>query len=115
MNIKIAFHNMTHSQPMEDHVRQKVGKISEFLKYETQLLPFNIEVWLKANAQHPHHQVELHVKTAHFNLHTHDEGTDIYVALDNTIDTMVELVKKEKERRRDARRMPNNEKAKFQK
>jgi ribosome-associated translation inhibitor RaiA len=39
----------------------------------------------------------------------------MYVCIDNAIDKMVEILKKEKERRRDARREPDNEKAKFQK
>ena len=116
MNIKISFHNMSHSQPLEQHARSKLAKISDAIKHEADLLPFTIEVWLKANAQHPHHRAEIHVKTAHFNMHTHDEsGADMYVAVDNAIDKMVDMLKKEKERRREQRRRPSSEKADFQK
>ena len=107
---------MSHSQPLEEHTRSKVGKIADTIKHEADHLPFEIEVWLKANAQHPHHRAEVHVRTARFNFHTHDEGgADMYVAVDNAIDKMVEMLKKEKERRRDARRTPNTDKAMFQK
>lgn len=116
MNTKISFHNMTHSLPLEEHTRSKLAKILDIVKHEADQSPFQIEVWLKANAQHPHHRAEVHVKTAHFNFHTHDEtGADMYVSIDNAIDKMVEMLKKEKERRRDARRTPNTEKANFQK
>lgn len=107
---------MTHSLPLEEHTRSKLAKILEILKREADQAPFEVEVWLKANAQHPHHRAEIHVKTAHFNMHTHDEsGADMYVSVDNAIDKMVDMLKKEKERRRDERRRPNSEKADFQK
>lgn len=107
---------MSHSLPLEEHTRSKLVKILDIVKRESDQTPFEVEVWLRANAQHPHHRAEVHIKTAHFNLHTQDEtGADMYVSIDNAIDKMVAMLKKERERRRDDRRTPNSEKANFQK
>ncbi len=113
MNIKISFHNMPHSDPMEHHIRAKLVKISEILQGQADATPFNIEVWLKANKLHPHHRVEIHVKTPIVDLHAHDEGTDMYIAADNAIDKMVALIRKDKERMRDKFQRPETDKKKF--
>lgn len=116
MNTKISFHNMAHSKPLEDHTLSKLMKIADIVKAEGHQTPFDVEVWLKANSQHPHHRAEVHLKTAHLNLHAHDEGgADMYVAIDNAIDKVVGMIKKEKERRKDERRTSISEKAMFQK
>lgn len=104
---------MQHSGPMEEHATQKLEKISDFLKSSEQASPYGVELWLKANKQHPHHAVELHLKTPHLDLNAHDEGTDMYVAIDNTIDKMVSLIKKEVSKKRDKHRKVETEKSKF--
>lgn len=113
MNTKISFHNMPHSEPMEQHATEKLGKILEFVNKDS--TPLNIELHLKANKQHPHHAAQLHVKTPHFDLSTHDEGPDMYIVIDNTIDKMVSLLKKDKERLRDKYHKPETEKKNFSK
>ena len=62
---------------------------------------------------HPHHAAELHLKTSQFDLHAHDEGTDMYVTIDNTIDKMVTLVTKQKKINIDKQRKTNTEKRSF--
>jgi len=114
MNIKIAFQNMPHSDPMEEHVRQKLEKITEILHDEAELTPFNIDVELRANPSHPHHRVNVHLKTAHLSFNTHEEGTDMYFAIDSAIDKMVEIAKKEREKRKDKRRGSSGPKADFE-
>jgi ribosomal subunit interface protein len=96
MDIKITFINMEHSAPMEAHAQEKLKKISEFIVGPEWPTPKHLELWLKANKLHPHHGVELHLKTPRFSLNTHYEGTDMYYVLDRTIDKMVKLLKKEK-------------------
>jgi ribosomal subunit interface protein len=113
MNIKISFHNMPHSEPLELHAREKLGKIEELLKAQAEATPFNIELWLKANKLHPHHAAELHIKTPIYNLHAHDQGADMYIVIDTTIDTMIGLIKKEKERMLDKFHKPETDKKKF--
>ena len=113
MNIKISFHNMPHSEPLEAHTKEKIDKIFEVLKRATETTPFNVEVWLKAHKTHPHHVAEMHLKTKNFDLMAHDEGPDMYVAVDNTVDKMVRLIKKEKERMSDRHHKIENEKKSF--
>lgn len=113
MQIKISFHNMDHSDPLEQHALQKLEKLHELLKASDQNPPFFVELWLKSNKQHPHHATELHLKTSSLDLHAHDEGTDLYVAVDNTIDKMVKLVKKAKQKNKDKLRKADNEKKNF--
>lgn len=112
-DIKIAFHNMEHSDPMENHVRQKIQKISDLLKSEKNLSPLFAEFWLKSKKQHPHHEAEFHLKTPSFDLNSHDSGPDMYIVIDNTIDKMVALLKKEKEMQRDRNRKANTDKKNF--
>lgn len=113
MQIKISFHNMDHSDPIEKHARQKLEKLHELLKQDDQKPPFFVEFWLKAQKLHPHHATELHLKTSALDLHAHDEGPDMYVAIDNTIDKMVKLVDKQKKKTRDKMRKPSTEKTSF--
>lgn len=113
MKIKITFHNMPHSDAMENHAREKLEKINDLLQSQAAATPFNVELWLKANKLHPHHAVELHVKTPVFNCNAHDEGTDMYVVLDSTIDKMIKQLAKEKDRHLDARHKPDTEKKNF--
>ena len=113
MKKKITFHNMPHSDPLGEHATQKLEKINDFLKSSEQLTPFHVELWLKANKQHPHHAVELHLKTPDLDLNAHDQGADMYVAIDNTIDKMVSLIKKQVSKKRDKYRKVETEKKKF--
>lgn len=113
MNTKITFHGMPSSAPLEQHAREKVKKCIDLIEGQAEHLPFFIEFWLKANKQHPHHAAELHVKTGRLDLNTHEEGTDLYMVIDNTVDKMVALIKKEKERLLDKTHKPDTEKQRF--
>lgn len=113
LKAKITFHNMPHSPTLEEHALQKTNKFLSILKAEGTQTPLFAELWLKANKQHPHHAVELHLKTPLFDLHSHDEGTDMYLVIDAAIDKMATLLKKEKERRRDKVRKADTEKGQF--
>ncbi|KKQ33106.1 MAG: hypothetical protein US49_C0002G0001 [candidate division TM6 bacterium GW2011_GWF2_37_49] len=112
-NIKIAFQNMEHSEPLDSHTRSKLQKVSDMLSKEENITPLFAEFWLKSHKQHPHSSAEFHLKTPRFDLHAHDEGTDLYVVVDNTIDKMVAQLKKEKERFRESHRKPDSEKSRF--
>ncbi len=115
MSIKITFHNMSHSDPMEAHANEKLEKLTELVGNSDGSHPFRIELWLKANKQHPHHAAELHLRSAHYDLNAHDEGTDMYAVIDTTIDKMVGLLKKEKRRFMDKMHKPDTEKKNFYK
>ncbi len=110
---KITFHNMPHSPTIEEHALQKLNKFLDILKTEGNPTPLFAELWLKANRLHPHHSVELHLKTPQLDLHAHDEGTDMYLVIDAAIDKMTTLIKKEKQKNRDKIRKTPTEKSKF--
>lgn len=114
MKIKISFHNMPHSQALEEHCHAKLKKIQDHLGSEDGQ-PLHLELWLKANKIHPHHAVEIHLKTPHFDLNAHNDGADMYIVADQTIDKMVALLIKEKDRRREKIRKPETEKSLFRK
>ncbi len=114
MNLKITFHNMPHSEPLEAHAHQKFTKLAELLAHTNERSPVHAELWLKANKQHEHHATELHIKSSSLDLNAHDEGPDMYIAIDNTMDKMLRQVKKEKERLRDKAHKPDTEKRKFE-
>ena len=101
MDKKITFHNMDHSDPMEQHAHDKLAKIEDLLAGNEWETPKFIELWLEAHRKHPHNKVELHLKTPQFDLHAHSEETDIYFAIDETVDKMVKLLKKEKQKLKD--------------
>ncbi|MCK4651078.1 ribosome-associated translation inhibitor RaiA [Candidatus Babeliales bacterium] len=114
MKIKITFHNMEHSEPMEKHANEKLDKINELLK-ESELgdTPKFLELWLTAHKQHPHNKAELHLKTPQFDLHSHTEENDMYFAIDQAIDKMVKLIIKEKNKINDKNKKPETEKKDF--
>ncbi|MFA5074759.1 MAG: ribosome-associated translation inhibitor RaiA [Candidatus Babeliales bacterium] len=113
MKKQITFINMPQSEPMTKHANEKLNKIEEFLKESKFSTPMNADLKLTANAQHPHHEVTLNLKTPQFSLSAHDEGTDMYFAIDNTIDKMVKLLLKEKKKLLAKRKDVDSEKKDF--
>ncbi len=113
MDRKITFHNMEHSDPMERHAQEKLNKIEEFLRGSEWQTPMFVELWLNAHKLHSHHAAELHLKTPQFDLVTHDKGNDMYVMIDNVIDKMVTVLKKEKEKLKDKKQKAETEKTDF--
>ncbi|MBU1008126.1 ribosome-associated translation inhibitor RaiA [Candidatus Dependentiae bacterium] len=113
MDIKLSFHNMPHSDPIEQHTRQKLDRLHELLKKNDAQPPFHVTMRLTAKKPHPHHKVELHLKTSILDLNAHDESPDMYVTIDNTIDKMVKLVTKHKNINKDKQRKADTEKKNF--
>jgi ribosomal subunit interface protein len=100
MKTKITFHNLQHSDLMEEHIKDKLAKIEELLGESES--PRFAEVWLKAHL--PIHEAEIHIKSKNINLVSHDKSNDLYVACDNAIDKMVTQVKKAKSKLADLRK-----------
>lgn len=111
---KITFLNMPHSPVIEEHSQGKLDKFLHIIHQEGHQTPLYAELWLKANKVHPHHSVELHLKTPHLDLHTEAEGPDMYLTIDSAIDKMMLLVKKSKEKQRDKERKHPTEKSSFE-
>ena len=113
MDIKISFHDMDHSNPLEAHARGKLHKLEEMVSVHENMHPFFVELWLHGKKLHANHSAELHLKTPLFDLVTHDNGPDLYVLTDNVIDKMVKLIKKERGKLREKTQKQDNEKKKF--
>src|SRR4051812_43362721 len=113
MNRKISFHNMEHSDPLEQHAHAKLDKVEELLKRDKEASPLNVELRLTSHKPHSHHHVEMHVKTPRFDLNAHHEGPDMYITLDQTIDTMLGLIKKQKSKHRTQQKKKDSPKNSF--
>ena len=111
MKTKINFHNMDHSDALEVHALKKLSKLEEFCA--TDAMPLHAEVWLKAESSHPHHKTDLQVKVNKMELHTSSQSRDLYIALDEAVDKMVTLLKKNKAIQRDKCRCVESEKRNF--
>ncbi len=115
MKLIISFQHMDHSDALESHVNERFDKITELLKSFEEHPPLRADVFLKANKQHPHHAVEIHLKTAFFTLDAHDEGQDMYAVVDKAVNRMIALIKKEKDKIKNKNQRPETEKSKFYK
>ena len=97
MNLKISFHHMPRSAALEEHAREKLARIQALFKHADPTQPLFIELFLHAEtSHHAHHSVEMRLKSGPYSLSTHDQGDDMYVALEQAIDKMVNVLKKEK-------------------
>lgn len=112
MEKKITFRNMDSSQPMREHAEEYLEKVASLLPENEQ--PCVAELCLTSNPQHPHHKAELDLRTKNFNLHTHEEDTKMYLAIDKTIDKMVALLKREKNKLDDKHHKQVTEKSRFE-
>lgn len=113
MNIKISFHNMPHSDALENHARERMAKIETLFKHSAHEQPISLELFLNANSAHTHHNVELKLNAGQYHLASHDESDDMYLATDKAIDRMVALVKKEKAKNGDKKHRVQTEKTAF--
>jgi ribosomal subunit interface protein len=114
MKRTISFIGMPHSDPLEAHSNSKLDKLAALVKHDEEHADsYFIELHLKAQEQHTHHRADLHLKTPQLNLHTHDEGPEMYAAVDSAIDKMITQYKKEKEKLQDKHRRADTEKNNF--
>lgn len=113
MNRKITFHEMDHSKLMKEHINKKLNRIEELVKDPIWATPKYVEFFLNSHPQHPHHKVELILKTPQFDLCTHAEGVEMYAVVDSAIDKMVTLLKKDKQKLQDKRQKVETAKNKF--
>ena len=105
MNKRIVFRNMEHSDVMEAYANEKLEKVIAFL--ENDRGPVHIDLYLEPSRVHEHHRVELHVKSAEYDLNSsyEREGMPFYEVLDHVIDVMYEQLHKAKRRHVDEEKM----------
>lgn len=101
MNKRIVFRNMDHSDVMQEYADAQLEKIMEFLEHDRG--PVFIDLYLEPSKVHHHHRVELHVKSAEYNLNSsyEHEGMDFYETLSHVIDNMYHQLREAKRRHHD--------------
>jgi ribosomal subunit interface protein len=108
VEIKVTFQGIEHSESVENYANKKNEKIEELLKQQN--TPHIYEYHIHKFTHKSYYEVSLHVRVQAFSLDTKLEGDDVYVALDEVVDKMIVLVKKEKEKQRDSHRKDNDNK-----
>jgi ribosomal subunit interface protein len=105
MNKRIVFRNMDHSDVMEEYAHGQLEKIIDFLEHDRG--PVHIDLYLEPSRVHEHHRVELHVKSAEYNLNSsyEHEGMSFYDTLDHVIDVMYRQLCEHKRKNHDAEKM----------
>ena len=105
MNTRIVFRNMDHSDVMEQHAHEQLEKIVNFL--ENDRGPVSINLYLEPSKVHKHHRVELHVKSAEYDLNAsyEHEGMDFYQTLDRVVDSMYHQLHEAKRKNHDLEKM----------
>ena len=105
MNKRIVFRNMDHSDVMEQYAHDQLERIVEFLEHDRG--PVFIDLYLEPSKIHEHHRVELHVKSAEYDLNSsyEHEGMGFYDTLDRVIDVMYRQLCEEKRKKHDMEKM----------
>jgi ribosomal subunit interface protein len=95
---------MEKSDVMEQHIRDQLKKIEEFLSHDKE--PITIHLALEPSKTREHHRIQLHVVTPHHDfMETYEhQGIPFYEAVDQAIDKMYFALRKEKERLIDERK-----------
>lgn len=106
---------MPHSDALDAHARERIEKITHFFKpEELEHQPLAIELFLNAESAHKrHHHAEIHIKHALLHSTTTAEGNDMYIVIDNVVDKLISMIKKEKAKQQDKMHKVKTEKQQF--
>ena len=102
MDVKITFRGMDSSSAIEEYINKHIEKVTRVLVKEAS--PINLEVVLEAARTHHHHRVEIFLKSPHYDLVSHYECPEMYLAIDKAVDKMFAEVTREKKKRIDFRK-----------
>jgi len=102
MNKRITFRGMDHSPVIEEFSQRHLERIVHLLTSER--TPQHLELTLTAHPVHAHHEIEILVKTPHYDLVARREGVDMYQEIEKTVDVMIKEIKKAKEKYLDIRK-----------
>lgn len=105
MNKRIVFRNMEPSDVMRKYADEQLEKVIEFL--ENDRGPVFIDLYLEPSKFREHNRVELHVKSAEYNLNSsyEHEGMGFYDTLDRVIDVMYRELLEAKRKNNDMEKM----------
>ncbi len=105
MNRRIAYRNMESTPALEDFINKGLEKIERLLA--TEKTPQGLDFVLTSEHSGVIYKVELNVSTPEYKLHAHNEGTDMHQQIDKSIETMLEEIRKAKEKNDDYRQKPD--------
>lgn len=105
MKRKVTYRNMESTPPLEEFVNVRLEKIEKLL--ETEKTPQYLDFVLTSEHSGVIYKVEFNVSTPEYKLNAHHEGTDMYKQIENTIETMLEEIRKAKDKDNDPYNKPD--------
>jgi ribosome-associated translation inhibitor RaiA len=84
MQRQITFRSMTSTQALENYTNEYMTRIYSFLENERE--PIYTHMILTGGVPHAHSEVELLIKTPHYDLVIKKEGPDMYKLINEVID-----------------------------
>lgn len=99
---RIAYRNLEHSPQIERFINERLVKVEELLSSER--TPKSIDFVLTKEHIGVIYEAQFHVVTPDFNLYTKREGKDLYSIIDDTIETMLQDIRKAKEKHSEAQK-----------
>ncbi len=94
MDFKVIYRHMQSSPEIEAAIKRDMAKILKFL--ENERTPVYVNLTITPGTPHAHHEVELLVKSPHYDLFCKEEAPTFFVALNDVTDTMYKLLEAEK-------------------
>ncbi|MCL5876145.1 MAG: hypothetical protein M1114_06770, partial [Candidatus Dependentiae bacterium] len=94
MDFKVTYRHMESSPEIEAAIKRDMAKILLFLENEP--TPVFINLTITPGKLHAHHEVELLVKSPHYDLFGKEEGANFFVLLGTITDTMYKRLEAEK-------------------
>lgn len=102
MVIRIMFKNMNHSDVLEEYARKHLKKLEDLL-VETERSPIEVSLVLQGYPDHAHKDVEIVLGASDFKLVAHHSGPDFHHEIKHVIDTIIDELRKEKDKETDFR------------
>lgn len=103
MQVSVTFRHMDTSDALRDYSVEKVQRIiAKYLKNAVEA-----HVVLDANRNRAHTSAEINIHASHFDIAAHADNTDIYAAVDATLDKVEAQLRRHKDRINDRRGRPS--------
>lgn len=102
MNKRVTFRHIEHTPVLDQFVQSHLVKIEKLL--ESERSPVYIDIVIDGAPDHAHHNVDIRVKTPHYELVAKHEGPDMYAEIERVTDTMAREIVKAKEKYKDNER-----------